>query len=96
MEDGSINIDRSLRQPLVVHESLNVLQMMGQLRKSPLQMAVVLDEYGSFEGIVTPFDVLEAIAGKFPDEYEDMMTIQCVRMVHGLPTAGQISGGLQT
>jgi CBS domain containing-hemolysin-like protein len=71
LEDGQINLERSNRQPLVVHESVNVLRLLGQLRKSPLQMAIILDEHGALEGIVTPLDVLGAIAGEFPDEDED-------------------------
>lgn len=67
---GKFNIEQHLRQPLVVHENAHILMVMEQLRQTPLQMAIVLNEYGSIEGILTPIDVLEAIAGEFKDENE--------------------------
>lgn len=70
IETGAINFSHHLREPVIVHENAQVLMVMEQLRQAPLQMAIVLNEYGSIEGIVTPIDVLEAIAGEFPDEDE--------------------------
>lgn len=59
-----------LRQPLVVHERTSVLKVLEMFRNSPVHMAIVVDEYGGFEGLVTPTDILIAIAGDLPEHGE--------------------------
>ena len=67
LEHGRIDVEQVVRKPLTVLESLSVLRLIEEFRRSPLQVALVVDEYGSVLGLVTPTDVLEVIAGEFPD-----------------------------
>ncbi|MDE1993088.1 MAG: HlyC/CorC family transporter [Rhizobiaceae bacterium] len=56
-----------IRQPLVVHEATAVFKVLESFKRAPVRLAMVIDEYGSLEGIVTQTDLLEAIAGDLPD-----------------------------
>jgi len=71
-----IDWHKVLRQPHVAHENTSVLRVMEQLRRQNMPLTIVVDEHGSFEGIVTPTDFLEAIAGDFPDDEEDSDIIE--------------------
>lgn len=67
--EGRLRRDR-LRDPIIVHESIGILRLMDTLKRSRGQLVLVADEFGAIEGLVTPIDVFEAIAGEFPDEDE--------------------------
>ena len=56
-----------LREPLVVHEATPIFRVLEQFQTAPVRLAIVIDEYGGLEGIVTQTDLLEAIAGDLPD-----------------------------
>ncbi len=63
LEGAPMSLAAALRQPLVLPDTLSALDALERLRGDTLGMALVMDEYGSFEGVVTASDLLEAIVG---------------------------------
>jgi CBS domain containing-hemolysin-like protein len=62
--------ESKLRPPIIVHETVRILDLMETLKAARGQLVIVINEFGTVEGLVTPIDVFEAIAGDFPDEDE--------------------------
>jgi putative hemolysin len=67
LEGKDLSLAAALRQPMAIPDSVSALEALERLKADPLGMAIVLDEYGSFEGMVTASDVLEAIVGDAED-----------------------------
>ncbi|GGY30180.1 TerC family protein [Pseudoduganella albidiflava] len=61
-----------LRTPIVLPDTAGVLKAMDTLKRAHGQLVLVTDEYGVVQGLLTPVDILEAIAGEFPDEDEEL------------------------
>jgi CBS domain containing-hemolysin-like protein len=60
-----------MRDVLIVPENRRIDALLKDLQKQGLQMAVVIDEWGSFEGIVTMEDIVEEIVGEIRDEFDE-------------------------
>ena len=65
------HVESIMREPEFVAENMAVDDLLHLMRSKSLQMAIVVDEYGGVEGIVTLEDVLEEIVGEIDDEFDD-------------------------
>jgi CBS domain containing-hemolysin-like protein len=67
--------DRSLaaliRNPLFVPESMGVIELLARMRTERTHLAIVVDEFGGTEGLVTIEDVVEEIVGEIEDEHDE-------------------------
>ena len=68
--DAPFHLRTVLREPIVVPENMAVDQLLEEYRSKKTQIALVVDEFGSFAGLVTLEDVLEEIVGEIDDEYD--------------------------
>jgi putative hemolysin len=75
---GSVAIPSSLPMPAFVPEGVNALELVARLRHDKSPLALVVDEYGTIDGMVTLTDVLEAVVGDLPalDEKGEPAAIQ--------------------
>ena len=63
LEGGEVSLDAAILQPMIVPDAISALDAFERLKGDANGMAFVIDEYGSFEGLITAADMLEAIVG---------------------------------
>jgi len=68
--DDELHLSRFLRELLVVPPSMPILDLLARMRSTRIHMAVVVDEYGGTDGLVTIEDIVEEIVGEIEDEHD--------------------------
>ena len=66
----NFKIEDFLREPYYTYENKNTSDLLTQMRQSSYNIAIVLNEYGEAEGMITLEDLLEEIVGEIRDEYD--------------------------
>ncbi len=69
-KDRERSIQALLRTPLFVPESMGVIDLLARMRAERVHLAIVVDEFGGTEGLVTIEDVVEEIVGEIEDEHD--------------------------
>jgi len=68
---GKVDIKPILRAPLFVPETKSIDTLFHEMQQEKQHIAVLIDEYGGFSGIVTMEDIIEEIVGDIDDEYDE-------------------------
>lgn len=69
--DAPLDLRSLLHDPMIVPETMTLNRLLEESRRKHSQMALVVDEFGTFVGVATIEDVLEQIVGEIQDEYDE-------------------------
>ncbi|AKB57733.1 hemolysin family protein [Methanosarcina barkeri] len=79
VESGTVNLKLLVTKPLFVPESASVLKLLESFKETGVHIALITDEYGSIQGVITLHDILEAIVGEVRSLGEPVETQISVR-----------------
>jgi CBS domain containing-hemolysin-like protein len=82
-DPASFSLKTILRKPLLVVPTIPVLDLLLQMRAQRIHMALVVDEYGGIDGLVTIEDLVETIVGDISDEHDEVATPTIVERPDG-------------
>jgi len=82
--DRDRSITAILRNPLFVPESMGVIDLLARMRSERVHLAIVVDEFGGTEGLVTIEDVVEEIVGDIEDEHDEAEASMLTMLEEGL------------
>lgn len=74
LENDVVNIRDLLIEPCFIHESMKLPQALKKMRKEHVHIAVIVDEFGGTDGIVTMEDILEELVGDIWDENDNIIS----------------------
>jgi CBS domain containing-hemolysin-like protein len=80
---STFSLKNILRRPLLVVPQIPVLDLLLQMRAQRIHMALVVDEYGGIDGLVTIEDLVETIVGDISDEHDEIATPTIVERPDG-------------
>ncbi|WP_369058483.1 hemolysin family protein [Caulobacter sp. 73W] len=71
LSGAPLDLPSLIQQPVAIPESMSLLRAMAVFKSTQLHMALVVDEFGSLQGVITALDLLEMIAGDFPEAHDE-------------------------
>ncbi len=79
----AFSLEALLRRPLMVAPQMPVLDLLLQMRQQRMHLALVIDEYGGVDGLVTIEDLVETIVGDIADEHDEVQAAMVVERPDG-------------
>lgn len=82
-DTGKLDIATHIKDVMILPESASCLQALESFKRNHLNLIAIVDEYGSTQGIVTTSDILEAIVGVLPSNYDHDDQMKIVQRENG-------------